>query len=159
MSHEKFMCNRVCSKTMACGHVCDKPCSVNHICSCDIDQAGEISDRAAIDEEQGTEPVDIQEMAEKEMRHEKMVNDYREFANGKAQEHDARLHAKAIAEDKGRRRKFVIRHSLVDLLDDDLSVNDSNPPVYVPSSASSDRLGDFGVPGVNQTVPQGNLLD
>lgn len=164
MSHDKIMCNRTCSKTMACGHACDKPCSVNHICSCAIDQTGEVLYRATIEEERVTEPVDIQDMSEKEMQHEKMVNDYRDFANGKAQEQDERLHAHATAtaKGKGKRKKFVTKISLVDLLDDDPSINDSNP-VYISSSDSSgnneQRLGHSEAQGLNQSVPQGNLLD
>lgn len=168
MLHDKIMCNRTCSKTMICGHTCDQPCSVNHVCSCAIDQAGEVLYKATIDEEQVTESVDIQDMSEKEMQHEKMVNDYRDFANGKAQEQDERLNVQATAtatsrgKGKGKRNKFVTKMSLVDLLDDDPSVNDSNP-VYISSSGSSgndaQRLEDSEAQGLNQSVPQWNLLD
>lgn len=158
MSHEQIMCNRICSKTMACGHVCDKPCSVTHVCSCALDETGEVTYKTLTVQEQASELVDIQEMTEKEMQHEKMVSDYRDFANGKAQEQDARLHAQATARGKGKGKKFVTKLSLVDFLADDAVDNDSNP-AYFPSSGSSDRLGDSEPRGVNPSVPQGNLLD
>lgn len=158
MSHDQIMCNRSCSKTMACGHVCDKPCSVTHVCSCAVDQTDEVTYNDHIEEDQATELVDVYDIEEKELQHKKMVSGYRDFANGKAQEQDARLRAQATAGEKEKRKKFATKLSLVEFLDDDAAGNDSNP-VYVPSSGSSDRVGDSESHGFNQSVPQGNLLD
>lgn len=116
----------------------------------------------ATEDEPVPRPVSVQEMSEKEMLRQKMVQDYRAFANGGAQEHDARLHARATAKGKGKRKKFTAKIAIGDLLGDDPLSVDASPVSYSVSGSAGAReqgLGDSHAQESSQSVPQGSLLD
>ena len=93
-------------------------------------------------------------MSEKERLRQKMVQDYRAFANGGAQEQDARLHARANARSKGKRRKFTTKIAIGDLLGVGPLSIDADPVGTGSSGAREQEQGDS-----NWFVQQGSLLD
>lgn len=141
---------------MHCGHTCDsnKPCSQDHICTCACKIIAEEAPKYIIEDEPAPEPVDIQEVSEKERLRQKMVQDYRAFANGGAQEQDARLHARANARSKGKQRKFTTKVAIWDLFGDGLLNIDAGPVGTGSSGALEQGRGDS-----DRSVPQGSLLD
>ena len=150
------MCNRICSKPVHCGHTCDsnKPCSQDHICTCACKIITEEALKYIIEDEKVPESVEIQEMSEKERLRQKMVQDYRAFANGGAQEQDARLHARENARIKGKRRNFTTKIAIGDLLGVGPLSIDADPVGTGSSGAREQEQGDS-----NWFVQQGSLLD
>lgn len=141
---------------MHCGHTCDsnKPCSQDHICTCVCKIIAEEASKSIIEDEEVPESVEIQEMSEKERLRQKMVQDYRAFANGGAQEQDARLHARENARIKGKRRNFTTKIAIGDLLGVGPLSIDADPVGTGSSGAREQGQGDS-----DRSVPQGSLLD